>query len=477
MIQPSSPEQELSPDDVSVVDGIQEPVTSSRFSELHSKTFEMELLVSGALVFAFTRFPPYIDRGFQVLATTTAGNFRLLGTYGIVYTAMMVYTLILFFVLHLGLRAYWIGLVGLESVFPGGIRWETTPLGPNAKQLYQRKLHSLPRQIERLDDWCSLTFSFAFLIVCSCLYSIFVVVLAGILSFTITWLFDVQANAAVIFFATMGLIVFPQAAATLFDRYLGKKLRPDGWSQRITRWFLSVSYNLSPMPLIGYIQLTLQSRFKSQRTTAAIMVTILSLTLAIVLAMLVRSGDLKFNSLERFPDDLNAYGIEPSDHRDSARKEIQDIRQPSIQSDVIEDPFIKLLIPYYPYRHNSLASTACPKVEPLESLFARLAQQSKGSPEERLSVRQNLGCFSSLFTVTLDGVELEGLDWLPVRSHKTGVSSLTTYIDARELARGRHDLVVTQPSSRSQLAPDQSDPPFEFLADDTFRIQRIPFWR
>jgi len=39
---------------------------------------------------------------------------------------------------------------------------------------------------------------------------------------------------------------------------------------------------------------------------------------------------------------------------------------PSIQSDVIRDPYVKLFIPYYPRRHNPVVEKRCPGVRPLK---------------------------------------------------------------------------------------------------------------
>ena len=45
------------------------------------------------------------------------------------YVKLILYTLISCFILHLCTRAYWVGLIGLETVFPHGVRWEDTPTG------------------------------------------------------------------------------------------------------------------------------------------------------------------------------------------------------------------------------------------------------------------------------------------------------------------------------------------------------------
>ena len=41
-------------------------------------------------------------------------------------------------------------------------------------------------------------------------------------------------------------------------------------------------------------------------------------------------------------------------------------RTPSIQSDIIRDPYVKLFIPYSPARHNPAIAAACPALKPLQ---------------------------------------------------------------------------------------------------------------
>ncbi|MBZ0112670.1 MAG: hypothetical protein K8J08_09425 [Thermoanaerobaculia bacterium] len=451
--------------------------SASRFSDLHSRTFEMELLVSGAVVFALIQIPPRLQSWFESVNMATEGSLRLFGVYGYTYAALMLYTLIVFFVLHLGLRAFWIGLVGMESVFPEGIDWEKVSLGPFARRHHRAKLPSLRQQIERLDDLCSLTFSFAFIIVLSFLYSIAVILLAGIIGFALSRALGQRVNLVWIFFCSLALLMVPQMLVTLVDKHFGERIDENGragrWINRILRW----TYPMSPIGLIGQIQFTLQSRIQSGRTTLWTLITIALLSVTLILVMFVSFGVIRFDNLERFPDNLDTFGLEAEDYRDQSPPERRSVRQPTIQSDVIKDPFVKLLVPYYPNRHNDLLRRACPKVSAIQASPLRFLDIGTPDAEAIELTRRNIECLSSLFRVTLDGKALTPIEWIPARTGMTRSVGLMAYLATDGLSSGRHNLVVRYPRDEAQLAPDQDQEPFLFAEDPSDRIFHLPFWR
>jgi hypothetical protein len=75
----------------------------------------MELLVSGAVVFCLVQLPSVIGPTFERLGGTLAGDLRVLGGAAHSYVTMVLWVLIGTFVLHLVLRAYWIGLHGFSA--------------------------------------------------------------------------------------------------------------------------------------------------------------------------------------------------------------------------------------------------------------------------------------------------------------------------------------------------------------------------
>jgi hypothetical protein len=84
-------------------------------------TWEMELLVSGATIVGLLQLPDLLDRlYFRVINLSPQAYYAVLTPLW-VYTKVTVATLVLTFLTHICLRGYWVALVGMASVYPGGI--------------------------------------------------------------------------------------------------------------------------------------------------------------------------------------------------------------------------------------------------------------------------------------------------------------------------------------------------------------------
>ena len=80
--------------------------------------------------------------------------------YGYMVGAGLSYALAVAFIVHLAIRAYWVGMIGLKSTFPDGIRWDRLPLvGPVTRGFYQRSIGGLDDMIDGADRAASIVFA------------------------------------------------------------------------------------------------------------------------------------------------------------------------------------------------------------------------------------------------------------------------------------------------------------------------------
>ncbi|MEO1086188.1 MAG: hypothetical protein AAFY88_18265, partial [Acidobacteriota bacterium] len=155
-------------------------LTLNELMENQRRTWEMELLISGAVVFALFQVPSALENGFQRLMVPLSRGQEFAMSFAFVYTKMIVIVLIAAFLLHLGTRAFWVGLIGLRSVYPDGIDWDEVHDGPLWKKILQ-EMPDLSDLAEMTDRLASQIFSFAFLFVFFFLISIlYVVVFVGV---------------------------------------------------------------------------------------------------------------------------------------------------------------------------------------------------------------------------------------------------------------------------------------------------------
>ena len=128
---------------------------------LKDQSWEAELIISTVAIFGTLQLFKVTSWTTDYLINVLSPSDYLLG-YAIILTGLMaISTLITMFVIHFLLRAYWVGLVGLNSVFPD-YNLEESPYS----ELYTTKmLNILPKlkdTIPEVDDLCSVIFSAAF---------------------------------------------------------------------------------------------------------------------------------------------------------------------------------------------------------------------------------------------------------------------------------------------------------------------------
>jgi hypothetical protein len=99
-------------------------VSRISFERLRERTDELELLISGLITFALFSMPGWImDRYAEFYAGLSATLLPLASALMSMGVGIC-YLLGAAFVMHLGSRAYWVGLIGLKSVYPDGIRYD-----------------------------------------------------------------------------------------------------------------------------------------------------------------------------------------------------------------------------------------------------------------------------------------------------------------------------------------------------------------
>lgn len=125
----------------------------------------MELLIVGFALLVLLRVPDSLVHFLSPIEATVSNPFfRALIPLGfslIIATYIMSFNL----GLHIILRGYWIGIVGLNSVFPEGVNLEKLNFHPRFKNYLQKKLQNLEHSAVHIDRICSAVFAFTFLLI------------------------------------------------------------------------------------------------------------------------------------------------------------------------------------------------------------------------------------------------------------------------------------------------------------------------
>lgn len=427
-----------------------------------SPTWELELLLSGLVLFALFQLPDVLNGFFDHLEPhATDATFPVI-FFVRLYANSIVYVLIAAFVVHLISRAYWVGLVGLHSVYPNGVRWSESGAGPIATQVYRERIVSLPTVISKTDNFCSVIFSIACLIVIMFAFSVLLSGLFLAISYGGVHAVGKARGVAPIFTTLAIIIVVLSLGTALVDKRFGAKLAPGGRGHRTVKALARFTYYAGILNVTGPIFLTLTTNIGRKKVTALIYVALFGVLVAAAAERLSRSDRLSINSYD-FYGQSPQHGVSAGFYESQRAKGDVFVRLPSIQSDIIKDPYVKLFIPYWPLRDNDAVAKLCPGTKVLQK---RGLQLGADQPVPDSLAVPALRCLAGIHRVTLNGARLDSLDFNFYQQPESGIKGILAYIPAEALPHGRNVLTVTPTPRFDTDAP--KTPPAPFV---------IPFWR
>jgi hypothetical protein len=431
------------------------PDDANALARRTTPTWEMELLLSGAAVFAMVQLAQALPGWAAYLMPRLDLHVQEIMRLLFVYANAAVLVLVLTFVLHLVLRAYWVGLVGMNSVYPEGMKWDAVRAGPIAKSLLMKRWPKTSDAIERADNRATVVFSVG--IGMALIFVPIMIAVAGVyvLAVAIAWLVGEPRALTFIFLGLLVLWMLPFLAALALDKVLGHRLRPDGWLRRATAGVISV-YSAAGMSRDSNPLVTLYSTNVGERRGSFTVVLVMMIALGMTWVSLVATSDeLGPGSFAAFPDPRR--GMSDSvDGRHYASRRDGDTSPdlPYLPDLVSSGRYVRLVIPYVPALHGHLLRD-CPAS----------ATEDADAERERARRAARLDCLAKGFEVRINGQLLaEGPDWYTEPRHD--LRGLVYMIPAAALAEGRHELSVLPRPARAPKADEATPQPFI-----------IPFWR
>lgn len=424
------------------------------------RPWELELLISGALVFAMLQIPGELDAWIHGVQPKLDGGGMLVAFVVWYYLKLATYALAAGFAVHLLVRGYWVGAIGLEAVFPEGIRWDRTRTGPILREVQRARTPSLQRLIDGADRVASMIFGGAFALALMLVFSLLVGATIMMSAFGIARIFlPLGASLWVMVFAAMAYAL-PMMLATLVDRRMGDRLAPGSRLARTIRGVGVAYMRLQAIVPFAPLMSTLVTNLREKRgfRAGALLLVVGSIVL-VQRDILMEAGGIHHDSYSYLPDDAGALGVATAFYDDRRGDDPEYAGSPFIQSDMVRDPYVRLFIPYRPGRHNDLIAAKCPAVR---AAIPRGGLLSAARPEGDAAGRAVLACLTHLQPVTLDGKPIAPAFHF-ADEPKTGIRGIVAYIPVDGMAKGQHMLTVARvPPALGSGAPH---PPFA-----------IPFW-
>ncbi|MFT3896360.1 MAG: hypothetical protein QM719_01450 [Thermomonas sp.] len=409
-------------------------------------TWEVELLISGVAVFAMLQLPGWLDDRVFALLPRLGADWADPATLIYIYAKSAAIILAMTFALHLLLRAHWIALVGMHSIYPDGVRWERLRMGPIQRDAERRRARPAADAIERADNRATTVFAIGVMLATVMLWLTVIVFAGYLVGISLAREFGIDVDPALLFAALGMSILMPYIASSLFDRHFGHRLAPDSWLARLLSRVMSFYSRIGMGRWSGAMRLVASHEGERGMMLVTVLVFAIACTSAI-LSFKFLKDPREIGDYAAFPAFADGSRTVDSAHYDDQRDAAHDPSVAYIQSAISIGPYLRLTVPYDP-RRDAAAMHGC--------------AIPAGTSDAKAAAR--LDCLQSLHGVQLDGTPID-LQFELGSDARTDRPALVAMIDVRALAPGRHELQVARPPESGEK--DEDDPGFD----------RIPFWK
>ncbi|WP_420579694.1 hypothetical protein [Reichenbachiella sp.] len=417
---------------------------SEWLNKLERESWQLELLVSAFTIFlliqATISFEGFITE-IEFQYDLTSGRYSMLYLFiGLLFKSLEALTF--FLIAHLMLRGFWIGTIGLRSV-QSKINFSSLNYSDFFTEKLKKKVISLDQLVIKLDEICSVIFAFAFLVISILLafgmYLIFfgmVAVILNALADISDWM-DTVVNVLAL---TMLPLILVTGLIYMIDYFtLGffKKFR---WFSKVYYPFYRL-YNLVTLSVLSRsIYYYMISKFSKRK---------IRLVYGLAAFILIFSLLFKFDQHPYYPDEDHDLYMS-SNHYDNLRSEDEYVYTASLESDMVNQPFVKLFL-RYDAADNSMIQSHCADYIPekedglnwkldmiLEGGSLNINSR-KNSPEEYAII---LECLSNLFHISINDSLYQELNFRFYNHPDKNQKGLITVIPTHNFKIGENILEI-----------------------------------
>jgi len=393
---------------------------------LKNESWEAELLVSAVAIFAILKSFAILDWLIITFIDRLDPSQYDFGYFILVMGYLAIGILAAMFTIHFVLRAYWIGLVGLNSVFPDyGL--EDSAYSPIYTKKILGVLPKINQSITKIDELCSVIFSaaFAFMLiylfatVSACLYLILFNFLEDYLPF---WLLILPLGilALILIF---GMIISIPANM--------KKYHSNNTIQHLyflyARWGALTMYG----PLYkSILQITMLFGSNFKKKKGLVKMVLFMLFIGIVFGA-TKMLDSNFSYLLNYSYIQDTTKFHSSYYANNNIKE-DFLFTPEIDSDVFDESTIKLFIPLFKHEIKLLKNTC--EIDVSDNV-------SNKKEKERNRIRNlYLDCYQKQNKIFIDDKPVQ-ISFLKTNHSKTDQYGILGYINI-DIKKGQHRLLV-----------------------------------
>jgi len=404
------------------------------------ESWQLELILSGFVIFLLLAgLEPYHDLGDKLDQVSRDNNYLAFLTLPYHTMRAAYYVLTSATIFHVFLRGLWISTIGLRSV-SGDIDWGQFKMAPRFGIYLKKQVPSFDSYIQRIENYCSISFAFTFLMV-------FSILAAGSFLIGVVFIQLITRSLAgsSIFSGTEGIGMddITTSIYLLFGLIYLIDFVSLGQVKRL-RWFSRIYYPV--YRFFGFV--TFASFYRpiyynliDHRLGKRLALMILPFSLMMIVFMSLRYYNDSY--IPPNPSDTSSSWYLHDSYEDIEGSSANRNR-PSINAQVITDNHVRLFVPYLPSSHDGAITHLCPDLEPgyFTGLKLRggIAAGDISNPDA--DAVELLECMKQLWRVTVDDSLYRDVNFRFYSHPSRNQNGLLSIIPIHELDHSEHYIKI-----------------------------------
>lgn len=438
--------------------------------KLERESWQLELLVSAFTIFLLIQADIAFSDTLQEFQFKYDRNQNLLGFVWIFagLLGICIRALAAFLILHLMLRGFWIGAIGLRSV-QSNIDFEGLNYSSYFTKKLQKKVMTLDSLVILLDEICSVIFSFSFLVISILIsfgtYILFLGLITLIFN-TIGGLVEGMAwleEGAMVLAWTFILLTVISGILYMLDYFTLGFFKKYNWLSRlyypIYRFYGVITFSGISRSIYYYL-ISKFSKFK------------IRLAYLVALVLFVFTWITEFDQLQYFPSSYDETHMD-NNFYDNLRSIDEYVEKVSVTSHEVDKNFLSLFIRYQA-SDNKAARSICPDFVPqkkegwnttMKFKFSSKGLQIRSQKFEKEDNAALLECLSGAFEISINNSIYSDLKFHFQEHPNKKQKGIFTMIPTTKLNEGHNELKVRR---------------LEEVDEDNFEFQEfayVPLWK
>ncbi len=434
-----------------------DPNNNKWIRKLQLESWELELLISGFSIFLLIKSIDWQSGIIETISFHFEKNIiSMILIAFVIFIRLATYVFVANLIIHLFLRGFWVGTVGLGSVAPK-TDLKKLHFSDYFNKKLERKIKSLDDLVNSIDRISSLIFSFTFLIMFYIISFGLYLIVIGLIIAIVNKLSLVGPEFLTPFYGVILIIVVATGLLYIIDFFLFGILRRNRIVSKIyypIYWF----YNTITLSFIyRTIYYNLVSRYSKGK---------MALILLPYLLLILVLASFSIDDYKYFPDNETEYNLNHNFYS-TLREEDSFIRIADIPSPVIIGGFIPLFI-RYDVNDNDSIDKICPDFKPEKKRLKNVLYFKFEGKGVNLSIKyppsisephpdKNLECLSNFYDVYLNDSLYTNLKFYLYTHQNNDEKGIITMLDVSALEHGENRIRV-------------------FKKTDEEAIATIPFW-